>query len=385
MTESKPSYEELENENISLKHKLKVQDEMINTIPNPLFVKDKDFKYTNCNEAFANYFGLPKSKIINANVYDIASKQLADKFNAADFKLREQAVFQKYESKVEYADGSFHDIIFHKACLINDEKEFDGIVGIMLDITERKTAERALQSSEKKYKDLNVTKDKLFSIIAHDLRSPFSSVLGFSELLITSIKNKDDTKSTKYAGLINSITKETLILLENLLFWAKSQTRQIKFAPKNINIHSIIDNVVKRSSSLAEYKGISINILNTSEIRVYADIIMIQTTLRNILSNSIKFTQEGGKIEINTISQSGKLYVSIADNGIGMSEQLISTLFNNKTNKTTTGTANEKGSGLGLILCKEFIERHYGDISATSEIEKGSVFTITLPLNFNGE
>jgi PAS domain S-box-containing protein len=151
MKDNKPTYHDLEDEIIRLKLELKIRDEMINAIPNPLFIKNKDFKYTNCNDAFAEYLGLPKSKIINSSVYDISQKELADKYYAADCEIREQSGNQEYESKVKYADGTLHDIIFNKARLVDEENVFSGIVGIMLDITEQKQADEKLLKNQKRY------------------------------------------------------------------------------------------------------------------------------------------------------------------------------------------------------------------------------------------
>jgi|GEM_PF-1851951 PAS domain S-box-containing protein len=138
MTEDKTKYQELENEILKLKLELKIQGEIINKIPIPFFVKDKDFKYLNCNDAFVNYLGLPKPKLINSTNYDVLSKELADKYYIADCKLRDGLENQIYESKVVYSDGTLHDIIFHKARLINEKNEFYGIIGFMLDITANK-------------------------------------------------------------------------------------------------------------------------------------------------------------------------------------------------------------------------------------------------------
>jgi PAS domain S-box-containing protein len=381
MINDQPTYQDLEKEIIKLKLELKIQDKMINTIPNPLFVKNKDFIYTNCNDAFARYLGLPKSKIINSSVYDISPKELADKYYIADCDLRDNLKNQTYESKVKYADGALHDIIFHKANIINDNNEFSGIVGIMLDITERKNAEQALNENQKHLTELNATKDKLFSIIAHDLRTPFSSILGFSELLIEDAKDFDALETEEYLRIINTTTKNTLILLDNLLNWAKSQTGQIIYKPKKIILSSIIDEIIDNSNSSAKIKNISLNQMQTDEIAVDADKNMLKTVFRNLISNAIKFTKPGGSITVSAISKQNQVEISILDNGVGINGKTLKKLFKTVTNITTKGTAEEQGSGLGLILCKEFVEKHGGEIWAESEVGKGSHFKFTLPLN----
>jgi PAS domain S-box-containing protein len=151
MKDQKTTYQDLEEEIIRMRRELDIRDEMINTIPYPLFVKDKDFKYTYCNDAFANFLGLPKSKILNSTVYDLSPKELADVYYAADCELRDQLEKQVYESKVKYADGSLHDIIFNKARLFDAENEFCGIIGIMHDISDLRQAGEELLENQKRY------------------------------------------------------------------------------------------------------------------------------------------------------------------------------------------------------------------------------------------
>ncbi len=380
MADNKLAFQELENKIANLKLELRIQDEVLNSIPNPLFIKDKDFVYKNCNDAFARYIGLPKSKIINSTVYDIAPKELADRYYLADCELRDSSVNQQYESKVKFSDGNLHDIIFHKACLINEKNEFYGIIGIMLDITERKSAEESLKESEKKFRELNATKDKLFSIIAHDLRSPFNGILGLSELLIENFKKHEEIEAKEFLRLINSSAKETLVLLDNLLNWAKSQTGQIDFSPKEIDLSPIIFEIIELSNPIAKLKEISIIQNQSGEIKVYADEDMVRTVLRNLISNAIKFTKHGGEIIVSTAFDQNQVEISVSDNGIGMNAKTLKKLFDISTNTTTPGTENEKGSGLGLVLCKEFVEKQGGKIRAKSKVGKGSDFKFTLPL-----
>ena len=310
---------------------------------------------------FAEYLGLPKSKIINSSVYDIAPKELADKYHLADYELRDSLENQTYECNVKYADGTLHNIIFHKANIINEKNEFCGIVGIMLDITEYKNAEQALKENQKRLIELNATKDKLFSIIAHDLRTPFSSILGFSELLLEDAKDFDELETEEYLELINTTAKSTLVLLDNLLNWAKSQSGQIIYKPKKYILSSIIEETIKNSNSTAKIKNISINQIQTDEIAVNADENMMKTVLRNLISNAIKFTKPGGSITVSAIQKHKYVEISVSDNGVGIKNETLKKLFDISENTTTKGTEKENGSGLGLILCKEFVEKHKGN------------------------
>ena len=258
-------------------------------------------------------------------------------------------------------------------------------LGSVQDITKLKLAENSLFEQKTQLQELNATKDKLFSIIAHDLRSPFNSILGFSEILIENLKNLEVAESEKILGYINSSTKHTLILLDNLLNWANSQTGQIRFNPEKIIFSETILEIIKLETSIAKSKNISLHYSPSDEIEVYADKNMLKTVFRNLISNAIKFTKLGGHIRVSAISKQDHVEITISDDGIGMNKEKLKGLFNISSNTTTVGTANEKGSGLGLVICKDFIEKHDGKIWVESEEGKGSVFKFTLPLNKSTE
>lgn len=377
----KPTYNDLEKEIVTLKRALQVKDEILNQIPNPIFVKDENFKYTYCNKSFSDYIGLPKEKIINATVYDISYKELADQYNKADKELAEKQNEQIYQSKVKYADGTLHDIIFHKACLFNENEDFNGIVGLMIDITEKLKAEQELIESDKQLLELNHTKDKLFSIIGHDLRSPFNNILGFSDLLIKRQHDSTFSDAEKFLKIINGLANNTLILLDNLLNWAKSQTGVLNIAKENILLSDIIHEVIKLNKPVAKTKDISLNSFCDEEIKIFGDKNLLKTVFRNLISNAIKFTNPEGEIKIIAIKKNDWVEVTISDNGIGISKEKLNDFFNLSQIKSTVGTANEKGSGLGLILCKEFVEKHGGKIWVESKFGKGSDFKFTLPFS----
>ncbi len=253
------------------------------------------------------------------------------------------------------------------------------VMGITRDVTERKQAAETLKESETQLKELNATKDKFFSIVAHDLRSPFNSILGFSKLLIENIKDFEVAESEKYLGFINSSTKNTLILLDNLLNWAKSQTGQLSFKPEKIILSEIVLEIIELKKLLAKAKNISLHYSTSDKFEVYADKNMLRVVLRNLISNAIKFTKPEGNINVFAILEQNQVEISISDNGVGMNEATQNKLFKLDTNTSTSGTANEIGSGLGLILCKEFVEKLGGNIWVESEIRKGSTFSFTIP------
>ncbi|MBI9039948.1 PAS domain-containing sensor histidine kinase [Lutibacter sp.] len=264
--------------------------------------------------------------------------------------------------------------------ILNDSNEIIGATGLARDISERKKTELALIDSERKLKELNATKDKLFSIIAHDLRGPFNTILGFSDLLINSTDTKEIEKIKEFSSFINVTARNTLSLLDNLLHWGKVQTGQINFNPEKLMISSIIQNILETSRSNTIIKNIAINFIPSGAIEVFADQNMLETVLRNLISNAIKFTNLNGEISINTLQDKDFCEITISDNGVGMNAERCKQLFSIDINKTTKGTANEKGSGLGLVLCKEFVEKQGGIIWVESKEGHGSSFKFTLPL-----
>ncbi|MBP8791934.1 MAG: transporter substrate-binding domain-containing protein [Lutibacter sp.] len=261
--------------------------------------------------------------------------------------------------------------------------DVDGVVlgyhGVTRDISERKKTELLLKQKEVQLRELILTKDKLFSIIAHDLRSPFNSILGFSDLLINATINTDIEKAKSFATMINTSAKNTLVLLDNLLNWSKSQSGKIKFEQVSLNLKPIIIEIFDILKSTADIKYITLNYDNSIEVDVYADENMLKTIVRNLISNAIKFTNTNGSVVVYAVQNENFIEITVSDNGIGLDEETLGKLFKIENNVTSKGTANEKGSGLGLILCEEFVDKLGGRIWIESELGKGSNFKFTIP------
>lgn len=228
-------------------------------------------------------------------------------------------------------------------------------------------------------KDLNSTKDKLFSIISHDLRSPFNTILGFGELLLSSYSELTDEERKNMISQLYKTSNQTYYLVENMLNWARIQTRNIKYEPKKIGLKEFFDWKFDLYEKIAESKGIVLQSILDKNIIVYTDVNFLETILRNLINNAIKFTPSGGTIQITADPGPEEIVISVKDSGIGMTKNQIDMLFQINKNINTIGTDGEKGSGLGLILCKEFIEEYKGTISVESEPGKGSTFKFTVP------
>ncbi|MFC2130676.1 sensor histidine kinase [Bacteroidota bacterium] len=236
-----------------------------------------------------------------------------------------------------------------------------------------------LKKSEKNLIELNSTKDKFFSIIAHDLKNPLGSFKQTTEVLSMDFENLSDDDKKEYIQSMDKSAKQLFELLENLLTWSRSQRGKISFDPVETDISYVINNTVSLLNFQAANKNISLE-CNGSESNIgLFDANMISTVIRNLISNAIKFTPEGGTIKIGSGIEDDLLTAWIQDSGIGISKDNQAKLFRLDSTHTTQGTANETGTGLGLILCKEFIEKNGGEIWVESEEGKGSTFFFTVP------
>jgi len=238
---------------------------------------------------------------------------------------------------------------------------------------------QSIEVQRKELESLNTTKDKFFAIIAHDLKNPFSTVLGLSELLAKEFESFEPDKLKVFIEQIYKYSNNTFNLLENLLQWSMLQTGRMPLRPKLIDFKGLIDENIELLRGNALQKGIKIETEIENDLFVYVDVSMITTVLRNLLSNAIKFTSQYGFIKIKVEKDDKMVKVSVIDNGVGVSNQDLEKLFKIDSNPTTIGTSQEKGTGLGLILCKDFVERNGGKIWVESELEKGSRFIFVIP------
>ncbi|HEX2962252.1 MAG TPA: ATP-binding protein [Ignavibacteriales bacterium] len=278
----------------------------------------------------------------------------------------------------------------------------------IIDITERKNSEKALKTyaealeesknrlqaltsellvknnelkmSEAALKDLNASKDKFFSILAHDMRSPFTGLLGIAEYMADcqDMIPKDEMKELSEA--VYASAKKVYGLLNNLLEWSRLQMGKIEYLPSDTNLKDITSEITDLQRSNAESKDICLKNEISSSIHIYADQNMVATILRNLVSNAIKFTDMGGAITLSAQVKDSFAEISVNDTGIGMSEEVKDKIFSIDSKHTTKGTSGEEGTGLGLVLCKELIEKNHGNIRVNSRVGRGTEFIFTLPL-----
>lgn len=254
-----------------------------------------------------------------------------------------------------------------------DDKTIVSVVTSFSDITE-------LKENEKKLLELNAIKDKLFSIIAHDLKSPYNAQMGFLELLMEENFSYTAEQRKHFVRMLYESARQSFALLDNLLVWSRNQTGRIPFNPVEINIGELIEGVIKFYQMSASVKNIKLKFKhNGNDQKVRADFEMINTVLRNLISNAIKFTPSGGKVSVSCqATKNEELLLTVKDTGIGIPKELGGRLFQNHDIQSSPGTENEKGTGLGLIIAREFVERNGGKIWVKSSSGKGSTLCFTL-------
>lgn len=336
------------------------------------------------NEEMVNIFGYSAQELEKMNVNDITHP---DYMNISPLFIRQAAEgvlsHSIFEKKYFHKNGGLVICIVTSSVVYGVNNKASFFISHVQDITDKKNAERILLDQKEELQKLNAEKDKFFSIIAHDLMNPFSSIVGFSDLLAEFVNEKKYDDVGKYSAIIQDSSQRALSLLKNLMEWAQSKTGRMEFNPVRFEIIDLINETELLFSDLAKQKTISIIKKIPQQTTIFADWNMLSTVLRNLVSNAIKFTKPGGEIVISFTDKQDEFFFSICDNGVGISKNRIEKLFNLDGSYSTNGTNQEKGTGLGLILCKEFIEKHNGKIWVESTEDKGSNFKFTIPVLHN--
>jgi len=294
-------------------------------------------------------------------------------------KMMKEGFVENEEIPFKRKDGS----LFLGSVSATAVKDDDGKVlyfdGVIEDVTQRKEAEQQITKFNKELTALNESKDKLFSIIAHDLKSPFTALLGYSDFLVNDFDDMTPEEIKEYSGYINKVAKNVFELLENLLDWSRIQTDRIEFEPEIVDLYELIQKVTYLYDDTAISKGIKLTMDVKVGTKAFSDENMTYTIIRNLVSNALKFTNQDGEIKVALFEKENELEISVSDSGIGMSDADLNKLFKIGVHHTTIGTGEEKGTGLGLILCKELVEKNNGRIWVESKLGEGTTFFFTLP------
>jgi len=341
-------------------------------------------KFIQINPKFCELLGYQEEEIQANYFLDITPEIMKLSLEPWNINLEEGAKIHSFQKRYDRRNG--RSLWADLTCVpfFREEQNIHHHLLTAIDISETKQAEEILTKYMKELEILNHTKNKFFSIIAHDLRNPFAGIIGISELLHTKMNEEQITESfdikKRYTELILESAKSAFTLLENLLQWAKAQTGEFKVKKEIISIKRITTNTLLLIKSNCVRKNITIEYDFCDIDEIYSDESLVSTILRNLLTNAVKFSHPGDRILVTTRQNGSFLEFSVTDRGVGLSTENIEKIFRIESKFSKTGTDNEKGSGLGLILCKEFTELLGGNISVKSEIGQGSRFTITLPL-----
>ena len=348
-----------------------------------IFHCSPDGRFQKVNPAMARILGYASPEDFILSVPDIfkITKFSPDKFNSIITAELSENNWYFAEEHFERKDGTFitANLTIRKETSSNGKISY--IEVIFEDITERKLAEEEKDIYSRKLADLNVAKDRFFSIISHDLRGPFHGFLGMTKLLSEQTDDFSKEKLKKMGNDLYKSVQSQYRLLNNLLDWSKIQRENFKLNLKTLNLHHEVNSVIEQIELTARQKNIELQSEIENDLFVNADYDLLHLLLRNLISNAIKFTNPGGSVRIDAVNKDHYIEISVTDNGVGIPEEEIEKLFRLDLKYSTKGTENETGTGLGLTLCNEIAEIHGGFIKVTSKPEEGSTFVFHLPSN----
>ena len=375
ITETRKAQEELAKErNLLL--------ELINNMPDRIYVKDTQSRFVLCNNALVKLRGKSNpDEVIGKTDFDLVPHDLAAQYFADEQEIiRSGQPLINHEESIGYISGGQRWSLATKVPLHDNKGKIIGIVGIGRDITERKHTEEEIKLKNELLQTINAEKDKFFSILAHDLKGPLGAFLGATQVLTEEIQNMTHEEIKEIAVKMKESANNIYGLLVNLLEWSRLKRGMMDFTPEMLNVKQKITSSIEVLAESAREKKIAINYSIPEDLTIYADSHMFETIIRNLVSNAIKFTPKSGEISVSaTATPDNNVEIKISDKGIGMSAELISRLFLLFERTNRKGTEGEPSTGLGLLLCKEFIDKHNGKIRVESEEGKGSTFSFTIP------
>jgi two-component system, sensor histidine kinase and response regulator len=334
-----------------------------------------------------NRLGVKNEELHNYTIYSFCKPEIMEYARAVTTRLLETGSVDPFEIETPEVNGKSVILEIRARLMYKDDVPF-GIQGIARDVSEKKLASQKLEKVNRELQEMNASKDKFYSIIAHDLKNPFNSLIGFSELLLDDFDELSKDEMRDYVGIIRNTARNSLILLENLLAWSRLQTGRMVYNPVKLVLADEVNATTTVLYSLSYRKKIEVDNEVEKDIVVLADQNMLLSILHNLVMNAIKFTPSNGKISISCKKvelqlPSGKQFyadISVSDTGVGISHADQAKLFSLTKPFTMPGTEKETGTGLGLLLTREMVEKHGGSIRIQSEPGKGSTFSFMVPL-----
>lgn len=362
---------------------------LINQLPDLIYAKDTKCRYLLANEATAQSFALASPNALHGKTdFDVHPFDMAEQYYADEQSILStgQAQINREEPIIDHQSGAVRWQLSTKVPFYDAEGKIAGIVGINRDITERKRMEAQLMTTDAELRDtnaelaqLNASKDKFFSIVSHDLRSPLTILLGLSELIDDNVTRYSPDRIKLYTRELRDAAEQLYALLENLLTWSRVQRNALDYLPTELDLHDLISEAFELFAPTARHKGITLHDTTTPGTIVYVDYAMIYTVLRNLVSNALKFTATGGQICISARQAETDIEVAVTDSGIGIPQEDLEKLFRIDVRYSRKGTEGEEGTGLGLTLCQDLIKKNNGSIWAESQAGQGTTFRFKVP------
>lgn len=353
-------------------------EQLLRLVPSAVFTVDTDKNITSWNFMAEKLTGYSAEEILNKKCTDFAIEPCRENCGLFDHGISKPVT--NVECLIKRKDGSLIIVSKNVDIIKNPSGEIIGGIESFIDISERKKYEEEIKKINAALEESNKSKDKFFSIIAHDLRNPFVTLLGFTEMLVEDYYDFSDDEKISYLKEIQKTSKSSHELLDNLLQWSRSQTGMVKYSPSKINLYNVVAENYTLVKKSAEIKNIELKSEIDENVSLIADEDMVSTILRNLITNAIKFTPKEGRITTSAKEvENNFIQVSVSDTGIGIEPERIEKIFRIDSAESTDGTEGEKGSGLGVILSKEFVEKHGGKIWVESQVGVGTTFHFTLP------
>ncbi len=354
-------------------------ENIANTAPVMIWIADVEGLFSFVNEVWLNYSGKKIGDHLGMNwlrdVHPEDQEKLLSKYGDV-FRSRKPFTF---EFRLKRKDGKYEWMIIKGTPRFNSENIFMGFIGSCTNINAQKEYEEKIKKVNAELLEINKSKDKFFSIISHDLRSPLGGLMQILEILTESYDTLEEAEKLEIINEAADTSRNTFALMENLLEWSRIQTGKILYEPVKMEILPVIKNLESLYNQNLKNKAITCRIDIEPGISVFADVKMTQTILRNLISNAIKFTKPSGTVSVTAESNAGYVTIKVIDIGVGIDEKDIDKLFRADISHSTKGTAKESGTGLGLILCKELVEKQGGKIWVESKKDQETTFYFTLP------
>nr|WP_255351031.1 ATP-binding protein [Methanosarcina sp. MTP4] len=354
---------------------------LVDSIPAPVYYKDRNGEYIGCNRAFEEFMGKSKEEIAGKTVCDFAPVEVSEKQHLRDLELIRTRGKEVFESTVGYADNTLHQVVFNKVVFGGPSEEDSVLLGIIWDVTERKELEKSLLKAKTAAEAANRAKSGFIANMSHELRTPLNSVIGFSDLLLEGAFGTLNGKQARYVHNILNSGKHLLEIINNLLDISILETGESSLDYEELDLAPFIEEVRTSIRPLASSKNVAIETdFDPTLGNIRADRAKLKQVLYNLLSNAIKFTPGEGKVSVETRKKDGVAEIRVTDNGIGIPLESHRKIFQPFVQGDSSSAKEYKGVGLGLYIVKNFVELHGGEVGVNSEPGKGSTFTFTLPL-----